>query len=208
MACYQIFLPLLSSYKKPTYIIEGEFGNASSVFDFQDLLIAKPNSNIYTALVTGADHFSVIHPINTLFASAIRQGDIHLQSINIKTEIVPAYVTYVRKKREITDLRILTDLRSKGHLLEGDKRVQSYFYAYKKEYLSAVVTQAKAQGISFTEVSQHKSNDGNIYFMTTLSKIIPVASLNALFALSRTFNELAIENNIFYDYWTIDNQNK
>ncbi len=75
----------LSYIQKPTYIIEGEFGNASSIKDFQELLKVKPNSNINTALVEGADHFTAIHPINALFASAIAQGDTSLQSINMKT---------------------------------------------------------------------------------------------------------------------------
>ena len=196
----------LSYIRKPTYIIEGEFGKAGHFKDFQDQQNVKPNSNIKTALVTGANHFTVLHPINSIFAKAIAQGNSSLLSINMKTQLEPAYLSYARKVQETTDLRILANLRSQGLLLEGKKQVQSHVYARNKESLISVAIQAKAQAMSVTEITQQKSNDGSTYFMTTLSKVIAMTSLQTLFDLSNSFKKIAEDNQLYYDYWTIENK--
>ncbi len=112
-------------------------------------------------------------------------------------------MNYARKARETTDLRILADLRSEGRLIEGKQKVRSDFYARKKEYLTPVLAEAKRRGMSATAITERKSEDGESYFVTTLSKVIPITSLQTLFALSKSFQEIADKNELYYDYWTI-----
>lgn len=196
----------LSYIRKPTYIIEGELGGATRLKNLEDKLKEKPNNNVKTALVKGASHFTVIQPINAIFAQAIVESKDSLLSINMKTQIEPAYMSYARRIQETNDLRILANLRSQGYLLEGKKRVVSHFYAREKKYLTTVVTQAKSRGMSATKVSQVENNDGSVYFGTTLSKDISITSLQTLFALSHSYKEIAVENELYYNYWTIDNK--
>lgn len=193
----------LSYISKPTYIVEGEFAGAGRLKGIQDYDAVKPNSHIQTTLVTGANHFNVIHSVNILFAKAIAEAKGSVLSIDMKTQVKPAYVTYIRKVQETNDLQILTDLRSQGLLLEGNKRVQSTFYSRDKEHLSTVVSQAKALGMSVTEITQEKSKDGSSYFGSTFSKVIDIASLPRLFELSTAFKGIADNNELYYGYWTI-----
>ncbi|MCE0557146.1 prolyl oligopeptidase family serine peptidase [Motilimonas sp. E26] len=193
----------LSYITKPTYIIEGEFGNAGSIEDFQQRLQGKPNNKVKTALVKGANHFSVIHPVNSIFAQAIAGGELNVLSIDEKNELEPAYLSFAQQVQQTTDLRILANLRSQGLKLEGKQQVRSYFYARNKDSLVAVVAQAKAQGMLVTAISQEKSENGSTYFMTSLSKQIDITALQSLFELSHSFKQIADENELYYDYWTI-----
>lgn len=195
----------LSFINNPTYIIEGEFGRASSIIDFQQRLKLEKNNNIKTALVSGANHFKAIHSINNIFAKAIIEGHQRFLSIDVKKEIEPAFNIYKRKEQETTDLRILSNLRSKGILIEGKKKVESSFYARDDKVLLSIMTKAKSNGLNSSQISTHKSTDGSVYFMTTLSKLIDVNSLINIFELSHTFNDIADENNLYYDFWYIRN---
>lgn len=196
----------LSYITKPTYIVEGEFGKASSIEEFQQRLKGQPNTNVKTSLVTGANHFTAIHPVNRIFAKAIAAGNSNFWSIDMKNQLEPAYLEYAQQVQQTTDLRILANLRSQGLLLEGKQQVRSYFYARNKDSLLAVVAQAKAQGMPVTEISQQKSKDGSAYFMTSLSKVIEISALQSLFELSHSFKQIANENELYYDYWTIDSK--
>lgn len=193
----------LSYIRSPTYIIEGELGKAHGLGELLALNKKVPNSNVHIALVSGANHFNVIHPVNAVFAKAILESKNGALSINMKEQIEPAYIDYVRTSQETTDLKILASLRSNGRLIEGKRNVQASFYAWKEEHLTSLIEDARKQGIAATKMTKEKAKDGKTYFATTLYQVIQIGSLGEVFALSKSFREIAERNNLFYDYWTI-----
>lgn len=194
----------LAYINTPTFIVEGEQGRAASIADFDELLKAKPNPKVITALVSGADHFNLIHPINTVFANAIVTSKTGALAIDVDSQIQPAYLTYAQKVQETTDLRILAKLRSQGVLLTGIKPMQSYFYARKRASLETIVATGKTQGMHAEVISEKQSKDGSVYYMTSLTKAVDVSSLSEVFAASQAFKSLADEQELYYDYWSIE----
>ena len=193
----------LSYIRSPTYIIEGELGKAHDLGELIALNKKAPNGNVHIAFVRGANHFNVIHPVNAVFAKAILESKNGALAINMKEQIEPAYLDYVRTYQETTDLKTLASLRSNGRLIEGRQNVRASFYAWKEEHLASLIEDARKQGIAATEITKGKTKDGKTYFSTTLSKVIQIDSLGEVFALSRSFREIAERSNLFYDYWTI-----
>ncbi|MDQ8197468.1 alpha/beta fold hydrolase [Pelagicoccus enzymogenes] len=61
----------LTSIKSPTYIIEGIDGNHHSLLALEAV---NKNPLVRTITVRDSDHFQLIHPVNTIFAQAIRES--------------------------------------------------------------------------------------------------------------------------------------
>lgn len=193
----------LSYISSPTYIIEGELGKARDLKELLDLHKKAPNDNVHIAFVRGANHFNVIHPVNAVFAKAILESKNGTLSINMREQIEPAYVDYVRTYQETTDLKILAGLRSDGRLIEGRQNVQASFYAWKEEHLNSLIEDARKQGIAATKIRVGKAKNGKTYFATNLYQIIQIDSLGEVFSLSRSFRKIAERNDLIYNYWTI-----
>ncbi|WP_158587103.1 prolyl oligopeptidase family serine peptidase [Motilimonas pumila] len=196
----------MSYINTPTYIVEGEQGRAANIKDFEQQLAAKPNDKVTTALIKGADHFNLIHSINTLFANAIVSSKSGALSIDVNKQLIPAYLTYVKKVQETTDLRILANLRSQGVVLDGKQAVESYYYARSQKPLNVIAQQAKAQGMSASAITEKTAKDGSVFYMASMSKSIDISSLAEVFAASKAFKTLADEQELYYDYWTLASQ--
>jgi dienelactone hydrolase len=61
----------LSSITRPTYVIEGERGNSDQFEQLQTLGALSGVANLHFLSVKGADHFSVLSPINRMIARGI-----------------------------------------------------------------------------------------------------------------------------------------
>jgi poly(3-hydroxybutyrate) depolymerase len=63
----------LHTIRTPTWVIEGDSGS-SNVISFVAMDLWNTNDAVQFALVEGADHFSVLHPVNTAIAAALKTG--------------------------------------------------------------------------------------------------------------------------------------
>ena len=54
-----------------------------------------------------------------------------------------------------------------------------------------------------SEISKETDTDGDTYYGIIVSREVQITSLEAVFSLSRSFQEIAHQNDLYYDYWTI-----
>ncbi|MCP4158537.1 MAG: prolyl oligopeptidase family serine peptidase [Deltaproteobacteria bacterium] len=194
----------VSYIKKPTYIIEGQSGNSSSLKEFKEIQKKSTNSNIKIASVKNANHFNVIHPVNRIFAKAILESKKGLLNIDIKKELQPAYDIFVSEQQESKDLRILSNLRFEGILIQGKKTMVSSFYSWDEVILKSLIRESGKLNLNATKITKLKNDQNKTYYGITLSKEVRIDSLKNVFMTSKHFNNLALKHELYYNYWTLE----
>ncbi len=189
----------LSSIRSPTWVIEGEKGNHEAL-----KTLAKENHNplVKVFSVTGASHFTVLHPVNTLFAKAIRDspdGTLELDGFDIKN----SYLTWWEQDREIQDLQRLTALRRHGIKLSGLHGLTFYLYATQAEDFAPATAEAKKAGYTVS-VPVETTFNGQACFEMLLLKAVPLSDLETLFATTAEVFRIAEDFDLYYDGWTTE----
>ncbi|MCP3923774.1 MAG: hypothetical protein GY714_14425 [Desulfobacterales bacterium] len=70
-------------------------------------------------------------------------------NIDIKKKLQPAYDIFVSEQQESKDLRILSNLRFEGILIQGKKTMVSSFYSWDEVILKSLIRESgKLKGIS------------------------------------------------------------
>ena len=199
---YRAPINFLSYIKTPTYIIEGEYGNAYAIKNFKEKNKIKPNKNLRIAIVNKANHFSLIHPVNSIFTKAILESKDGKLKINIDKEIKPVYINYRNKEQEIKDLNILVYFRTMGIEIKGKKIVKAPVYSYKKEELSKLIKEAKSIGFKVSDFKEVK-NEKKLIYIITIEKEIEISKLTEVFSLSKKFRNLVEKHGFNYYDWFI-----
>ncbi|GEM_PF-5110587 len=195
----------LQLIRTPTYILEGDVGN-NNIDELRLLfnqLKEKPNPNVHIAPVKGADHFNLIHPVNSIFADKIIESKDGRLDISVKAELIPSYQRYAKRMQESEDLYILSEIRAAGTKIEGKHRVFTEYYAEQKHEFTALIEEAREQGFQISTAKKEQNSRGGSYYSIRLGKELRLDSLSAVFALSWRFRSLAEKHALEYSYWQL-----
>ena len=188
----------LDSIKIPTYIVEGEHGNSDSL---EKLRKANKNPRVTVIQVDQGDHYNVIHPVNSITASAIhdsKDGSLALK----ENEVRLSYLKEAKRKRETTDLETLTTYRGEGMDLSKPRTVTFYVFSRDESACKQAAEDGTKQAFDVVGPEEHKDSDGDPYFAVKLNKRLNLTKLQALFDASKAASDIARNLDIQYDDWT------
>lgn len=191
----------INSINIPTYIIEGETGNASAL---SSLKKANKNPRVHIIEVEAASHFNCIHPVNELFAEAIQQSKNGKLDIEDQT-IAASYLNYQTRQRESRDLELLASYRSRSDkYFDSPQTFSFYLYSTKEKDAKEATTNAKKMNF-ITQAPVKKTNDdGDKYYLVKIQKSIACRSIKEVFEASGSAQSIANRWKLEYDDWQIE----
>jgi len=188
----------LASIKIPTYIIEGETGASHAL---RQLKRANKNKLVTVVEIPEADHFDIIHPVNSIFANAINKAK--SGSLRIDTASLRACVkVQERRLRESRDLRELADHRRRGLDLDKPRTVTFYLYSPEEAPLKKITSAKLGKGFKVGKPTKHRDSDGDTYFALEIEKKLDLMKLKDLFDSTAVVSRIAKKHDLQYDDWT------
>lgn len=197
---WQLRAPIrfLDAIKVPTFVIEGSTGgNADSL---RELQAATKNPNLAWFVIDGATHFDVLAPLNAHLAAKLSKGSLELKA----AELQSAFSEAQRAQREANDLRTLAEVRERGPI-EREAVVRFHIYAYEVTPLEGAAKAAKAAGLTALPVEQRADDEGDTYYLLTLTRKVRLNELQAVFASSKAAADLAASQGATYLGWEPEN---
>lgn len=194
-------LTIVNAIDVPTVVIEGAGGNADSL---ESLRKASKNPKLTFAKIEGADHFSVLRPINDAIAKVL--GKLGEKDALPFTEasLQQAFSGAIRARAEASDIQTLARVRSAGVELRKPQTVRWYLLSRGKMLIKAGEAAAKAKGFTTGEIESHKDRNGKPYFLVRIKKTITLTKLAELLDASATARAIVKEQGLIYDGWDVE----
>ena len=190
----------LDAIKVPTWIVEGERGNATSL---ATLRAANKNKLVTIVEVAGSDHFEDIHPVNSMFARSL--SDSGAKGFSVSADALrTCVVDYKTCRREQRDLERLAGVRAGGTDFSKPRLVTFHLFAAKAESFEKCAADAVARGFAAATPTKETESDGSSYYEMKLTRTIDLSNLKILFVTTALVSSLAERNKLQYGGWGVE----
>lgn len=191
----------ISSIKVPTLIIEGEA--SGNVEDLEAMRLANKNPKLTFVVIKGADHFSILRPINDSLARQLGRLDADKDPSFDAAALQNSFGDFEKSRREASDLNTLAQFRASGVDIRKPQTVRFYALAREKEALEAVAKSLSSEGFSIEPLIEQKDRSGRAFYILRLSKSLTLTDIESLFACSQKVTAAVSKSELQYDGWDV-----
>lgn len=188
----------LQAVKSPTYVIEGTRGNIQALNTLKHS--GKDNAQLNFFPIQGADHFNVLHPLNNLIANKILTDATF--SLN-QNEAQTAFDEITTLTREVTDIRIVAQLREQGVDFKQPHHAIYFLAAREKQPLADALESISAAGFKVDEIDRRVDQKRKPFYFLRATKPVVLFDLTTVFENTHQIYEIANTYQFSVEGWDI-----
>jgi hypothetical protein len=176
---------------------------SGNVEDLEAMRLANKNPKLTFVVIKGADHFSILRPINDQLARQLARLDADKEPSFDAAALQSSFSDFEKSRREASDLNTLAQFRASGVDIRKPQTVRFYALAREKEALEALAKSLSSEGFSIEPLIEQKDRSGRAFYILRLSKSLTLTDLESLFACSQKVTAAVSKAELQYDGWDV-----
>ncbi|MCJ8315230.1 MAG: prolyl oligopeptidase family serine peptidase [Saccharospirillaceae bacterium] len=190
----------LQYIQSKTYIIEGENGNADSI-ETMKVKNGDNNKNLIFVVIEGADHFSVLYPLNEMIAKNIKNNKV----FKIKDKsLQKTFSDFAGQQLKDDDILALKEIEANDYPMSKKTIFMYTTVSNSKKDLKKSINDFENSGYVVTDIAFYGESEGVKYYSLYVGKVLVPKRKKDVFKSSKIVNAIANKNGLIYFGWELN----